>query len=361
MSGPGSRQPVRILVLVLESLRLATRDRSLSASLVVQTSFLGDVVLTTPLLRRLAGRGPVTVVVTPAAAPLLAQHPAVSQLVVYDKRERDAGVSGLRRVARLVAARGPADVACLAQGSHRSGALARLAGYRERVGFATSAGRLWYTRRLELPAGMHHAERLWRLAGDDAVPQPDEIRPSLHPSPADEASVDALLARHGQTEAPLIALAPGSVWATKRWPWFPDLAITLGALGRPVIIGARDDASVAAEIMSARPDAINATGQLPLLASAALLKRCRVLVTNDSLPLHLASAMNTPTVAVFGPTVPAFGFGPLATQHAVAGLEGLPCRPCHAHGPMRCPLGHFRCMRDLLPDEVRAVVTRVSA
>jgi heptosyltransferase II len=70
-------------------------------------------------------------------------------------------------------------------------------------------------------------------------------------------------------------------------------------------------------------------------------------VTNDSSPLHLASAMNTPTLAVFGPTVPAFGFGPLADRSTVAQVEGLDCRPCDRHGPRRCPLGHWRCMREI--------------
>jgi heptosyltransferase-2 len=97
---------------------------------------------------------------------------------------------------------------------------------------------------------------------------------------------------------------------------------------------------------------LDATGRLSLLASAELIGRCAVLVTNDSAPLHLASAMGTPTVAIFGPTVPEFGFGPLAPRATVVGHDTLPCRPCDRHGPQRCPLGHHRCMRDLTPSMV---------
>ena len=97
---------------------------------------------------------------------------------------------------------------------------------------------------------------------------------------------------------------------------------------------------------------------------AALIGRARLLVTNDSAPLHLASAMNTPTVAVFGPTVPAFGFGPLAERAAVAEHLSLDCRPCDQHGPQRCPLGHWRCMREISPEQVaqlaRSIITRRS-
>jgi heptosyltransferase-2 len=78
-----------------------------------------------------------------------------------------------------------------------------------------------------------------------------------------------------------------------------------------------------------------------------LLSRAQALVSNDSLPLHLAQATGTPTVAIFGPTVPAFGFGPTGPHDRVVELTGLACRPCSRHGPMQCPLGHHRCMQDL--------------
>jgi heptosyltransferase-2 len=92
---------------------------------------------------------------------------------------------------------------------------------------------------------------------------------------------------------------------------------------------------------------IDTTGKLSLLASAELLSRCAGLVTNDSAPQHLASAADTPTLTIFGPTVPAFGFGPLAARRATIGNESLTCRPCDAHGPQVCPLGHWKCMREL--------------
>lgn len=331
------------------------------SSLVVQTSFLGDVILTTPLLTELATRGPVTVVVTPAAAPLLAGHPAVTRVVTYDKRGADRGASGFFRVARAVRA-GPGAVAYLAQGSHRSGALALAAGYRTRVGLRSSAGRTWYTSRITVPEGTHHAERLWRLSGASRQPNEADLRPRLYPSDDDHAAVDRVLSDHGASGDPLIALAPGSVWATKRWPHFAELARQLSRLGRLAVIGSRDDAPLAREIAGAGVrDVVDATGRLSLLASAALIARSDVLVTNDSAPLHLASAMNTPTVALFGPTVPAFGFGPLAERREIAEVRDLSCRPCHAHGPMQCPLAHFRCMRDLLPEQVAAAVARVRA
>jgi heptosyltransferase II len=342
-------------------------------SLVIQTSFLGDVVLTTPLFAELAKRGPVHVVTTPAGAPLLARNPDVAAVTIYDKRGSARGVGGLATVAaelsqaRLRAASdGAVDAsAYLAQGSVRSAALARLAGFKSRVGFATSAGRWLYTRRVPYRDDRHHAERLWGLSAEraDTTPARDQLRPRLFPGGAEREAVDRLLAARGSSDVPLVALAPGSVWATKRWPFYAELASLLASRARLVVIGAKDDAPLAADIAAAAVghDIIDATGQLSLLGSAELIRRCAALVTNDSAPQHLASAVGTPTVTVFGPTVPEFGFGPLALHSATAGVIGLECRPCDRHGPMQCPLGHWRCMRELAAAEIAALVTQVES
>ncbi len=320
-------------------------------------------VLTTPLLARLARRGPVDVVATPQSAPLLAGHPAVRDVIVYDKRGGARGWRGLLRAARAIRTRANgeprgASVAYLAQGSLRSATLVAVAGIGERVGFASSAGRRLYTRVVPFDRSQHHVERLWRLASldDDAPDAP--LHPRLYPSSNDHAAAASLLATSGVLPgAPILVIAPGSVWATKRWPHYRSLAIALAtdprtSRARLVVLGAAADSGIARTIAEGMqsigaPLPIDATGRLPLLASAALLARAGAIVTNDSLPLHLASAMGTPTVALFGPTTPAMGFGPLAPHADALGVEGLPCRPCHAHGPQACPLGHWRCMEEL--------------
>jgi len=319
-----------------------------ASTVVIQTSFLGDTILTTPLLVQLARRGPVDVVTTPAAASLLKEHPVVRDVIVYDKRGAHSGLFGLTTLAaRLRSAR--YDAAFLAQGSLRSAALAFLARVPERIGFATSAGSWLYTTKVAYRDDLHHAARLLLLSRPNGrEPTAEETRPSLAPGEAERQLVDDLLRRAGVAPGErLIALAPGSVWGTKRWPYYPQLAAALADAGRIVIVGGPDDASLGLEIRRAVPDAVDATGALPLLGSAELIGRSAVMVTNDSSPLHLASAMRTPTVAIFGPTVPDFGFGPLAPSSVVVGHESLTCRPCHRHGPRRCPLTHFRCMREL--------------
>jgi heptosyltransferase-2 len=326
----------------------------------VQTSFIGDVVLTTPLITRLAQDGDVDVVTTAIGATLLGTHPSISRLIVYDKRATDGGLRGFLRVARN--ARGSRQ-AFLCQGSTRSGALAFAAGAHERYGFNTSDGRWTYNHRVEYRDDWHHARRLlsladFSLAESAAEPTSPLIKPSLYPTAADVRAVDELLAN---SKRPFVALAPGSAWKTKRWPGYGPLAALLADDYDIAIIGGSDDLGPAGEIKLRleRERVIDATGKLSLLGSAELIRRSVVLATNDSSPQHLASAMGTPTVTIFGPTVPDFGFGPLAPGSRTVGNDSLECRPCDRHGPQVCPLGHWRCMHDITPEEVAGMVRSV--
>jgi heptosyltransferase-2 len=341
------------------------------ASLVIQTSFLGDAVLTTPLIAELAQHGPVDVVVTPASSVLLANNPSIRKLFIYDKRGRDAGAGGLLRLARAIyrhsrTADGDGAVsggrsAYLAQGSVRSASLALLAGFRQRVGFDSSPARLLYTSRIPYDRSAHHAERLWRLASRGKNrPAREMPAPRLYPGEPERAAVDALVGA-ADDDRPLVALAPGSVWGTKRWPYYPELAARIAQRCRLVIVGSSDDSEAAGHIAHAAgaQGVVDATGKLSLLASAELIGRADLLVTNDSSPQHLASAMATPTITIFGPTVPAFGFGPLAPHSTPLGHPSLPCRPCHHHGPPTCPLGHWKCMRELEVEVVEGAVERI--
>jgi heptosyltransferase II len=324
--------------------------------LVIQTAFLGDVVLTTPLLSTLAGRyGPVDVVTTPAAASLLENHPAVATVVRYDKNGSARGWRGFRQLAALLRDRRYTRV-YLPHRSVRSAGLALWCGAGERIGFADSPAALTYTRRVFRPGSGHEVERLLALA----EPVTGESPPvSLALGPQDYAAADAWLAAHGVGPR-FTALAPGSIWGTKRWPYYAELASSLDRAA--VIVGGADDVRLAQAIVAGSGGkAVSAAGELTLRESAALIQRADVLVTNDSAPLHLATAVGTPVVALFGPTVPEFGFGPRRASDLTVGHAALACRPCSRHGPKTCPLGHHRCMRELSVNRVLAAVATVGS
>ncbi len=337
-------------------------------SLVIQTAFLGDVVLTTPLLEELAARqGPVDVVTTPAAAPLLETHPAVRHVILYDKKGRDRGPAGLVRLARRLRAEGYA-VAYLPHRSLRSALAAWLARIPRRVGFA-DGWRSLYTDVRQRPRGSHEVDRLLALVGSGLTGRSGataQAVPTLALTVADRTAVEELLREHGTAE-PFVALAPGSIWGTKRWPYYEELAQRLADRANVVTVGGTEDAGLGEAIVRAvegsggRRTAVNACARLTLRQSAEVIRRAALLVTNDSAPLHLAQAVGTPTVAIFGPTVPAFGFGPRGPRDRIVELNGLMCRPCSAHGPQSCPLGHHRCMQALSVADVLQAIEETGA
>jgi lipopolysaccharide heptosyltransferase II len=327
-----------------------------SATLVIQTAFLGDVVLTTPLLSALAAdHGPVDVVTTPIAAPLLETHPAVRKVIPYDKRGSDRGWTGLRKVARRLQAE-HYERAYLPHRSLRTAALGVLARIPSRIGFSGTWSFL-YTEARPKPVLGHESDRLLALADEP----PGAYPPQLRPTAADEQAAAALI------DGAFVALAPGSIWGSKRWPYYGELARQLADQVPVVLVGGQDDVGLGEEILRAatggkgRQRVVNACGKLTLRQSAALIGRASALITNDSAPLHLATAMGTPIVALFGPTVTEFGFGPLRAGDVALGVEELQCRPCSPHGPPQCPLGHHRCMRELTVEAVIAAIEELGA
>jgi heptosyltransferase-2 len=322
--------------------------RKRSGAVVIQTAYMGDVILTTPLLTALAEvHGPVDVVATPQSATLLDTHPAVREVIRYDKRGADRGWPGLRRVAAQLRRRAY-TAAYLPHRSWRSATMVLLARIPERIGFEDSPAAPLYTRRLPRPVQAHETARLCSLAGrPPGAPVPPV---TLGLTDEDEAEAERWLSSRG-IDGDFVALGAGSPWGAKRWPYFPQLVARLDA---PVVaIGGPTDAVIGNAIEAAAPGrAHSACGQVGPRTSTALIARAAALVTNDSSPLHLALATRTPLVVLFGPTVPSFGFGPLDPDAICLGEEELLCRPCATFGPAACPLDHHRCLRQLSVERV---------
>jgi len=325
--------------------------------LVIQTAFPGDVILTTPLIRRAAERigAPVDVVVIPAAASVLQNNPHIRSVIVFDKKGADQGVMGFWRLAQKLKSR-KYGTAYLAQGSLRSALLAWAARIPRRIGFRGAAGYRLYTHAVMATGETHQIEKLLRLA--DGAPERRE--PEIFPSARDRDVVDKLLAEAGISDN-FVALAPGSAWATKRWPYYSELAralameIPLAIVGGP---GDRADARAIRTALGGTPVA-DGTAGLTMLQSGELIRRARVLVSNDSAPVHLASAVNTPVVEIYGPTVPQFGFAARPELSRIVEPDPLGCRPCHHHGPVVCPLVHHKCMKDTPISRVLAEVRTI--
>jgi heptosyltransferase-2 len=319
-----------------------TAPRSIA---VVQTAFVGDVILTLPLIQLLRERfreSAITAVTIPAAEEILAGNPAVIRTIVYDKHGADRGLRGILRTASRLRDAG-VDAAIIPHRSLRSALLCRLAGIPVRIGFDISAGSFLLTHRVRYRTDCSEIERNIGLALPLGIPSPGLRFPRLYPPAADRLSVDAFLRQKWGNDSvmhmpPCVAVAPGSVWKTKRWPE-SSYASLIGSLTvegwRVVLIGGAGDRDLCARLAAgAAPHLIaDASGKFSLPGSAELIRRCAVLVSNDSAPVHIACAMGVPVVAIFGPTLPSFGFAPIGPRDRVAETAGLRCRPLlHSRG-----------------------------
>ena len=341
--------------------RPASIDAGAGASVVVpQTSFLGDVVLTTPLLtairRRLRPRR-LVVVVRPEARALVEGHPDVDAVLVDDKYGADRGVlGGLRVAARLRRER--FDLAIVPHRSFRTAWVVAAAGIPRRVGFATSRGAMFFHERVPRDPERHDVERNLALLSPFGA---------LDGAPALHVPVDPTAAERARTllppgDGPLVVMAPGSVWPTKRWAaeGFATLARALVEEGaRVLLVGGPDDVTVADRVVALAGAGVSSlAGQTDLATSIALIDRAAVLVANDSAPMHLGCARGVPVVAIFCATTPALGYGPWGPRARVVEVD-LACRPCGRHGGRTCPRGTEDCMRLVDPARVLAAVHAV--
>ena len=331
------------------------------ATLLVQTAFIGDVILMTALLEYLALHEPATpvdVLVRRGNEGLLAGHPHVRRVLIWDKKHRK--YAGLWQLLGQVRATGYGRVVTL-QRFASTGFLTAFSGAAERVGFAKNPFSRLFTRRVPhaIGDGTHEVTRNLRLL-TDARPTP-LVPPRLYPSATDEAAVAPYAA-----VGPYICLAPTSVWFTKQYPeekWLELLAALPAGL-RVYLLGGPPDVAACERLAAAsgRENVTSLAGKISLLASAALMRGAVMNYVNDSAPMHLCSAVGAPVTAVFCSTVPAFGFGPLSpVSYIVETTETLTCRPCGLHGHAACPLGHFRCAHSIEVGQLLATMPALSS
>jgi heptosyltransferase II len=335
--------------------------------LIVQTAFLGDVVLALPLIAAVRQRfasACVDVLTIPAHAPILQNQPLVDAVLTYDKRGRQKGIRGLLRMLREIRTQGY-DLIISPHRSLRSALLVAGSGSPQRVGFRHWLTRWAYTSTVTRPMVGHEVERNHQLMiclNGASTDRPGRI--ALHVEETSRREAEQYFAHHGVEEADIVVgMIPGSQWGTKRWPaeQFAALIERLSIRSRThcVLFGAPSDRPIADAIVTAcQAPVLDLVGQTALSDLPAYLASCTVVVSNDTGPMHVAAALGKPIVTLYGPTTAALGFSPYGVEWEEASVA-LDCRPCHAHGPPRCPLSHWRCMRALSAEQVADAVQRL--
>jgi len=325
-------------------------------SLVIAPQWIGDAVMTEPLLRRLAARSErVTVGAVPWVAPVYRAMPHVAEVVEFPFQH-----GGLQWRARRALARemhGRFDIAYVLPNSAKSALLPFLASIPKRVGYLGEARIGLLTHRLRNPKGKPPMVAFYSALSGEAELERDRPRLMLSSDQIDGALGKCSLSRGG-----FFVFAPGAEYGSaKRWPTthFAELAKSLDA--PVVLLGSGKDADITAEIARQAGDGkcIDLAGKTSLLDAFALIAASRAVVSNDSGLMHVAAAFGVPQVALFGSSSP-HHTPPLNDRAHVIWLREDPgyeppleCAPCFER---ECPLGHRRCLVDIAPQRVRSVL-----
>ncbi|HWP56346.1 MAG TPA: lipopolysaccharide heptosyltransferase II [Candidatus Acidoferrales bacterium] len=331
--------------------------------LIVQTSFLGDLVLSAPLIAEVKRRFPhghLAVLCRAGLEGLLEGNLEVDEVLGYDKR---GGLGGLWRKAQELRRRG-FTVAISPHKSLRTALLLFLAGIPCRVGFRQSAGWFLYHYRADRLRSLHDVERNLSILSAFGIRTSQcqrELRFTIDPVLA--RSVAARLESMGLSrgrERLRFGVSPGSVWPTKRWS-VEGYAEVIRRLKEDyacevLLFGGREDRPLAARLEElTNHAAVDLSGCFSLRELPAAIASCDLFICNDTGPMHIAVACGVPVVAIFCATTPSLGFYPYSYKALVV-EKALHCRPCSPHGGLRCPLGTEDCIRLIGPEDViRAV------
>lgn len=324
--------------------------------LIIQTASIGDVILTTPLIEKLHHFFPdatIDFLTKKGNESLLLQHKYINQLIVWDKSKNKYThlLSTLKHIRKQ-----KYDHVINVQRFASTGIITAFSRAKNTIGFVKNPLSFLFTTKIkhQISSGIHEIDRNLSLIQHLT----DGLRffPKLYPTSYDEEIV-----KHFKNR-PYVCIAPASLWFTKQFPtqkWI-EFIKNIPDTFNVYLIGSHMDTQLCDQIvkLSISKKIVNLSGQLSLLQSASLMRDAVMNFMNDSAPMHLASAVNAPTTAIFCSTTPAFGFGPLSSNSCIIETtELLNCRPCGLHGKNDCPEKHFKCAQSI---QINQLVDRIS-
>ncbi len=327
--------------------------------LVIQTAFIGDLILTLPLIQVLNKElnALVDVLCIPMTSSILQNNPYINEVIIYDKKGKDKGYAKIKRIInRIKYLR--YDIIISPHRSLRSSFISYKSKAEKRISFDNSSFKFFYTDLVNYEKDKHEIIRNLSLLKPLGIERNHIIKPELFPDEEDRKTVDLLLKiLKVDIEKKFITVAPGSEWLTKRFPEYKYINLLKLLSERDiqiVLIGSKKDNELCSFIVDncGSTNIKNAAGKLTLLQSAVMIGKSSLIITNDSAPLHIANAMNTRVFAIFGATIPEFGFYPIGDNDLIFETKGLKCRPCGIHGGNKCPIKTLECMTQISESEI---------
>jgi len=312
--------------------------------LIIQTAFIGDVVLATSFVEEVRIAFPeseIHFLLRKGNESLLANNPNIAKVLIWDKKK--SKYRGLFQLLTQVRKESYQFVFNL-QRFGSTGLLTALSKAIHTVGFSKNPFSYFFTHKIEhtIGFGKHEVERNASLLDPFRPISARVSKPKIYPSQADEDFVQTFKGTK------YCCMAPTSVWFTKQFPFdkWLELINEVKEDTKIYLLGGPSDSSFCAELInrSKRGNIENLCGKLSFFQSAVLMRDATMNYVNDSAPMHLCSAVDAPTTAIYCSTIPNFGFGPLSKlSKVVETKETLSCRPCGLHGYKSCPKKHFDC------------------
>ncbi len=326
--------------------------------LVFNPSFLGDSVLTTPLIKAVKyfyKDAEICFCVRPEYSELFEGLPYIKEVIKYDKRKKLKGIRGILKFTEILRSY-DFDLIISAHKSLRSTLVTTYAGAKTTVGFKESALSFLYDKTVKRDMSLHEVQRNLMLLSTlienfdkkfvfEKAGKPETF---LNSEVFEEVKNELL---KDSENMKLIGICPASVWPTKMWlaKKYSELINSLYEKGyKSVIFGALNEKDILDEVIkNTKVPVINFMKRSTLTELVAGIKSVEAIIANDSGPVHIAVSQDIPVVAIFGPTVKSLGFYPYSDNSIVVEVENLKCRPCGLHGGKTCPEKHFKCMNDI--------------
>lgn len=325
--------------------------------LVVQTAFIGDAVLTLPMIQKLKDKHPqseIDVLAIPETAEIFSASPFVGRVIQMDKKGRHKSFFQMLKFVREIK-KNEYNFIYSPHRSLRTSLIVMMLGVRETAGFNNSSLKHVYKTLIDYKTGVHEVQRNLDLINYNYSDDSWRIIPALNiPDAAKEKLADFF--KSNNLKGKLAAVAPGSVWETKRYPpeYFEGvIRYLLSRRYSVILIGSEKEKALCENIAGKFSDGVlTSAGVFTILETVELLKRAEILISNDSAPAHFGMCADIPVLTIYCSTIPEFGFYPFNKKSTYVSLEGLSCKPCGIHGHNQCPVKNFACGMNLKPEYV---------
>jgi heptosyltransferase II len=325
--------------------------------LVIQTAFLGDAILTLPMIQKLDEMYPMSeidVLSIPSTKEIFGASPYINEVLVIDKKGKEKSVFALFKYAGDLQERKYTRIFSPHR-SLRTSLIVMQSGAKETTGFDNSAFKHVYKNLVVYKEYHHEVQRNLDLIGYKYENEGWRILPEIKVPVSSKEKVELFLSKNKIYE-PYYTIAPGSVWETKRYPeeYFIEIMKHLVDIGLPILlIGGKKEKELCEKMASLFPGkAWSAAGKMSITETIFLLGKSILLISNDSAPVHMGMCVDIPVLGLYCSTVPDFGFYPYNYKSSFLSYSDLSCKPCGIHGYKECPLTHFECGKRLLPGAV---------